>query len=168
MSEKGPHADARLLKHHEDYIGSHMAFIDWTPKLSVGSPLMDRQHKALIALINQLHSAMLKGALKEDMQKVFSELIWYTASHFNSEEALMRETGYPRLASHYLEHVEFVRKAQDLHAQLLAGKFTVSIDLLRFLKSWLSDHILGSDQQYAPYLKVEKSPVAHGCEPSRV
>lgn len=137
-----------------------MAFIDWTPKFSVGSPLMDRQHKALIALTNQIHSAMLKGALKEDMQRVFSELISYTASHFTSEEGLMREAGYPRLTSHHLQHMEFVQRARELHAQLLAGKFTVSMDLLRFLKSWLSEHILGSDQQYAPYLNAKRSPVS--------
>jgi hemerythrin-like metal-binding protein len=103
---------------------------------------------------------MLKGALKEDMQRVFSELISYTASHFTSEEGLMREAGYPRLTSHHLQHMEFVQRARELHAQLLAGKFTVSMDLLRFLKSWLSEHILGSDQQYAPYLNAKRSPVS--------
>ncbi len=72
----------------------------------------------------------------------------------------MRQAGYPRLAIHHAEHVEFVAKARDLYAQLLAGKFTVSMDLLRFLKTWLSEHILGSDQQYAPYLSAERTSVA--------
>jgi hemerythrin-like metal-binding protein len=138
-----------------------MAFIDWNPRFSVGSPVLDQQHKALIALINQLHAAMLKGALKEDMQHVFSELVYYTESHFKSEEGLMRQAGYPSLAAHHAQHVEFAQKARDLHAQLQAGKFTVSMDLLRFLKSWLSEHILGADQQYAPYLNAEKRPAAN-------
>jgi hemerythrin len=56
--------------------------------------------------------------------------------------------------------VEFVEKARELHAPLLAGKFTVSLDLLRFLKNWLSEHILGTDQKYAPYLNEQRSPVA--------
>jgi hemerythrin len=137
-----------------------MAFIDWTPKFSVGSLLLDQQHKMLLALINQLHAAMLRGGLKEDMQKIFTELILYTESHFKAEEGMLRHISYPRLATHHLQHVEFVQKAKDLHAQLLAGKFTVSMDLLRFLKSWLSEHILGTDQQYVPFLNAEKSPVA--------
>jgi hemerythrin-like metal-binding protein len=136
-----------------------MAFIDWNPRFSVGSLVLDQQHKALIALINQLHAAMLKGALKEDMQHVFSELVYYTESHFKSEEGLMRQAGYPGLAAHHAQHVEFVAKARDLHAQLRAGRFTVSMDLLRFLKSWLGEHILGADQQYAPYLAAGSSAV---------
>jgi methyl-accepting chemotaxis protein/hemerythrin len=43
---------------------------------------------------------------------------------------------------------------------LLAGKFTVSMDLLRFLRTWLSDHIMGTDQQYAPCLAEQNHPVA--------
>lgn len=135
-----------------------MAFIDWNPEFSVRSPVLDQQHKALIGIINKLHDAMLRGALAEDMQTILQELIRYAESHFTSEEALMRRAGYPRLATHRIQHVEFVRKARDLHAQLLAGKFTVSMDLLRFLRSWLSEHILGEDRQYVPFLEAEKSP----------
>jgi hemerythrin len=137
-----------------------MAFVDWTPKFSVGSPVLDQQHKALIELINQLHAAMLRGGSNVEMQRIFQELIRYTQYHFKAEEGMLRQAGYPRLEPHHLQHVEFVEKARDLHSQLLASKFTVSTDLLRFLRSWLSDHILGSDQQYAPYLNAEKSPVA--------
>jgi hemerythrin len=137
-----------------------MAFIDWAPKFSVGSLILDQQHKALIDLINQLHATMLRGGAKEELQGIFQELIRYTQCHFKAEEGMMRQAGYPRLPSHHLQHVEFVEKARDLHNQLLAGEFTVSIDLLRFLRSWLSEHILGSDQQYAPYLKAKKSAVA--------
>ena len=140
--------------------GSQVAFIEWNPKFSVGSAVLDQQHKALIALINQLHAAMLKGGLKQDMERIFSELIYYTESHFKSEEGLMRQAGYPSLAAHHRQHVEFVQKARDLHVQLQAGKFTVSMELLRFLKNWLSEHILGTDQQYAPYLNAEKTPAA--------
>jgi hemerythrin-like metal-binding protein len=160
MSERGPHADMRLRKHQEDYIGLQMAFIDWTSKFSVGSPVLDQQHKALIELINQLHAAMLRGGSNEDLQRIFQELIRYTQYHFKAEEGIMRQAGYPRLEPHYLQHVEFVEKARELHSQLLAGKFTVSMDLLRFLKSWLSDHILGADRQYVPFLKAQNSLVA--------
>lgn len=137
-----------------------MAFIDWNDRFSVGSLVLDQQHKALVALINQLHAAMLKGALKEDMRKVFGELVHYTDSHFKAEEEMMRQSGYPLLAGHRTEHVEFVLKARELQGRLLTGKLTVSLDLLRFLKSWLSEHILGSDQQYAPYLSAARSLAA--------
>jgi hemerythrin-like metal-binding protein len=137
-----------------------MAFIDWTAKFSVGSLTLDQQHKSLIEIINKLHAAMLQGGDARDLQRIFQDLIAYTQSHFNAEEGILRQTDYPNLASHHREHVEFVQKARDLHAQLIAGKFTVSMELLRFLKTWLSEHILGTDQQYAAYLKPEKYSAA--------
>ena len=137
-----------------------MAFIDWTPAFCVSSPVLDQQHKSLIAIINELHAAMLKGGLKEDLQRIFGELISYAESHFKAEEGMLRQTGYPLLVSHHRQHVEFVQKARDLHTQLLAGKFTVSMDLMRFLKSWLSEQILGTDTQYVPFLNAERRPVA--------
>jgi len=137
-----------------------MAFIDWTAKFSVGSPTIDQQHKRLIAIINKLHDAMLKGGVKNDMEMIFKDLIAYTESHFSAEEAMLKKINYPRLASHQQQHLEFVQTARNLHAQLLAGKFTVSMDLLRYLKTWLSEHILGTDQQYAPFLADQRSPIS--------
>ena len=77
-----------------------MAFIDWAPKFSVQSVVLDQQHKTLIALINDLHAAMLRGGATEDMQKVFKDLISYTESHFRAEEGIMRQAAYPRLEAH--------------------------------------------------------------------
>ena len=137
-----------------------MPLINWEPRFSVGSLVLDEQHKTLIALINQLHAAMLKGAPAGEMRQVFSELVAYTESHFKAEEGLMQRGGYPRLEAHCAEHREFVRTIRESYARLLAGKLTVSMDLLRFLKSWLSGHILGTDQQYVPYLQSAKVPAA--------
>lgn len=140
--------------------GSSMALIDWTPKYSVGSTVLDQQHKVLFSLINQLHAAMLRGGRDEDVQRIFPELLSYTESHFKEEEAMLSRIAYPRLAQHRLQHASFVEKVRDLNAKLLAGEFKVSIYLLGFLKAWLSEHILGTDQQYVAFLNPVQSPVS--------
>jgi hemerythrin len=134
-----------------------MAFLDWTPKFSVGSPVLDQQHKVLLSLINQLHGTMLRGGRDEDVQKIFLELISYTESHFKAEEAMLSRIGYPKLAAHRVQHVAFVEKIRALNGELLAGEFKVSIHLLEFLKTWLSEHILGTDQQYVAFLNPVQS-----------
>jgi len=136
-----------------------MALIDWTPKYSVGSAVLDQQHKVLFSLINQLHAAMLRGGREEEVQKIFFDLISYTESHFKEEETMLSRIGYPKLAPHRLQHAAFVEKVRDLNSQLLAGEFKVSIYLLGFLKTWLSEHILGTDQQYVAFLNPVQSPV---------
>lgn len=136
-----------------------MAFIDWSKEFSVGSPALDQQHMGLIALINQLHASLLKAAQKDELNRIFGELIRYTDSHFKSEEGMMRQASYPARAAHQLEHEEFVRQVLELHDQFIAGRHMVSMDLLKFLKKWLTDHILGSDQEYAPFLNPVQMPV---------
>jgi hemerythrin len=37
-----------------------------------------------------------------------------------------------------------------LQADFRSGKMTVSLDLMKFLKSWLTSHILENDKKYAP------------------
>jgi len=40
-----------------------------------------------------------------------------------------------------------------LQAQYKSGKVTtLSLEVMTFLKSWLIDHIQGSDQKYGPHL----------------
>jgi len=117
---------------------------------------LDDQHKLLIALINDLHTAILRRGTEEELQRIFQELILYTESHFKCEEGLLRQAGYPRLVAHHIQHVEFVQEARDLYDQLTAGKCTVSMDLLVALKKWWSNHILGTDQQYVSYLNARE------------
>ena len=34
-------------------------FVEWTPKLELHVPLVDREHKLLVEYINELHQAMM-------------------------------------------------------------------------------------------------------------
>jgi hemerythrin len=161
--EIGPQFDRRNRVRHKTWEGSRMAFMNWQPDFSVGSPALDDQHKGLIELINELHTATLRGQVRTEMQRIFGELIQYTETHFSCEEGLMRQTSYPRYLAHRVQHVQFVHKLQELFVQAKAMKFTVSMDLLLFLKTWLSEHILGTDQELAPHLKA-----ARGADPEPV
>ncbi|HPT28171.1 MAG TPA: bacteriohemerythrin [Bryobacteraceae bacterium] len=133
-----------------------MAFIEWKPAYSVQVEDLDRQHQRLVELINSLHDAMKIGAPRQALERIVSDLVAYTRFHFQTEERLMQFHGFPLLSEHLREHESLtttvVRFQEDLHA----GRVAVSIPLMQFLKSWLTGHILGSDVQYAPYMK--------GCE----
>jgi hemerythrin-like metal-binding protein len=143
-----------------------MAFIDWTLAFSVGAPVLDDQHKLLIALINELHATILQRGTEEELQRIFQELILYTESHFKCEEGLLRQACYPRLVAHHLLHVEFIDQGRRLYDELLAGKSTVSMDLLVALKKWWNGHILGTDRQYVSYLNATSGRLPPGDETS--
>jgi hemerythrin len=165
MGEEGPQTaalrkDRRHRGSQETKGGPPVAFINWTPAFSVGIPVIDDQHKILIALINELHAATLRGEAREVMERTFQELVLYAESHFKCEEGFLRQVGYPFLVKHHVEHREFVVKVQKLYSASFAIKFMRSMDLLVFLRSWWGEHILVADQKYVPFLNAGNRSVA--------
>lgn len=129
------------------------ALITWKDQYSVNIREIDEQHKKLIAMINELHDAMMTGKGKEVMTTVLDKLANYCVSHFAMEERLMSTNGYPEYADHKDKHVKMTAKVVDLQKKLAQGGTAVmSNDVMTFLKSWLDKHILGTDMKYSSFL----------------
>jgi len=123
--------------------------ISWSPKYSVNHPVMDAQHKQLIGLINELHSAMCQGHGKDVLQKILDELIKYTKVHFGSEEKLMRDMNYAEFTQHRHIHKILTQQVIRLQNKFKEGKILLSIEVMKFLKDWLINHIQGTDKKYS-------------------
>jgi len=131
-----------------------MSFMDWKDSYSVGMAQIDQQHKKLVELINTLHTAMSQGEGKAVVAKVLDELISYCANHFAAEERLFETSSYPDVADHKEKHRKMTAKVLALQKDVQAGKKAISMDVMNFLEQWLDKHILGTDKNYAPYLKA--------------
>ncbi len=128
----------------------------WGEKYRVGIEIVDDQHKKLIALINELHEAMSLGEGSEVMEETLDELVEYTYTHFSSEENLMNIYHYPDLGKHKVEHEYFAKQVSNIKHNLERGSsIAITLSTMNFLKDWLSNHILGTDMQYAPFLKEQ-------------
>jgi hemerythrin-like metal-binding protein len=125
------------------------AIFPWKDAYSVRIPQVDTQHKGLIGLINDLHAAMLEGRGKEALSRILDDLVAYTEKHFAFEESIMRQRGYSALAEHRQRHQKLTSQVYELRDKFCAGKITVTIEVMQFLKSWLADHILSADMAYA-------------------
>lgn len=130
-----------------------MAFIDWTPALSVSIPAIDQQHQKLVSLINELHDAMRLGKGRDVLGGVLGELLNYTRTHFADEEERMRARGYGELAHHKRLHDELTERVMRLKREFDSGQPVLTIDVMTFLQHWLTNHIMVSDKAYVPNLK---------------
>jgi hemerythrin len=130
-----------------------MPFMDWDRKYVLGIDEVDRQHKHLFEIVNHMHDAVTSGADQSAVTTILDELIHYTVEHFETEENMFREHEYPGYEKHRLEHNELAARVLDLQRRLREGSATVSFDVLEFLSDWLADHTLGSDQEFAAFLK---------------
>ncbi|MCX7820979.1 MAG: bacteriohemerythrin [Brevinematales bacterium] len=130
-----------------------MAYIDWSSELSVGVNLFDEQHKKLVGIINKLYDAMKEGKGRNVLGEIFNELIEYTKFHFKAEEEVFLKYDYPGYSEQQREHSKLTKEVMDLKDKYDKGNIFITVEMLSFLKDWLSHHILEVDKKYGPYLK---------------
>lgn len=126
-----------------------MPIMKWSEELSVGIGEIDNQHKRLIELINSLHDAMLAKQGKQAISGILDELAAYTVYHFQNEEKYMEKFGYPGYQVHKHEHEGFVLKVGSFQKDYNDGKLGLSIEIMNFLRDWVSNHIKGTDKKYS-------------------
>lgn len=126
--------------------------VPWRDDFGVGNATIDADHKRLFELFNEFVAAVNANRADGDIQGVLAELLDYTDTHFDREERLMREHGYPDFATHKTMHDTFVRQLHDVNSALDAGGEKGAF-VLGFLGKWLSGHILGVDKKLGAYLR---------------
>lgn len=129
-----------------------MVLIAWTDKLAVNVKEIDDQHKKLINIINQLNDAMNSGKGRDVLGKVLTELVNYTMYHFGTEERLMEQHKYVNSPTHKAEHQKFVDTVGDFKKKFDSGNAMLSIKIMHFLRDWLTNHIMKTDQKFGQAL----------------
>ena len=129
------------------------SMFDWTASYSVGVGSVDGQHQNLFAMCRELHAAMVAGQGKAALSRILDRLVQYTVVHFAHEERLMRLYDYPEFAAHKAQHEGLKAQVLKFQQDFESGRAAITVQLLQFLRSWLQQHIQGSDQKLAPYLK---------------
>jgi len=127
-------------------------FYEWNDKLSVGVPSIDRQHKILIALINDLHTSIETGKSQSDAKFILKKIITYARAHFIYEEGLFISHDYDATEEHLESHERIKVKLLELKKQSEDNQFNLPDELMMFLKDWLNNHILKEDMGYSELL----------------
>ncbi len=134
-------------------------FVEWSDTLSVGIEEIDEQHKVLVDLVNQMHEAIHQRHGSDVVIGILGTLAEYTRIHFAVEESLMRILNYPGYEQHKEIHEELLHTVQDLQEKVASGKRSIGFELMHFLKTWLTKHIMEEDMQYSGFfLKAGAQP----------
>lgn len=123
--------------------------IIWDESFSVNVSEIDRQHKKLVEMANELHTAIMERKDEDLLGKIVSGLISYTETHFKTEEKYFNQFEYPEKKEHIEEHKSFIKKISEIIDELGTGKRTLSRDVLEFMSEWLETHIKGTDNKYS-------------------
>ena len=129
--------------------------ITWKDQYSVGIDSIDQQHKRLVHLINQLQTAVDYSTGEEFEREALDELVDYTKTHFSYEEGLMQQYAYPEFEPHKAQHQKMIQQVEDVLAEYEQDQDRAMRHALDFLKTWLINHINGTDKEYSDFL-IEK------------
>ena len=123
----------------------------WQPFLSLGVEELDAQHKRLIAIANDFLDAARSGQADRAVRHAAAALLAHADEHFADEEAYMASIGYPDLDAHREKHRDLHTRAADLVQRLEASETVEprTVDVL--IKTWLLEHILGTDLEIAAF-----------------
>jgi hemerythrin len=125
--------------------------IKWTPDLSVGEEVIDKEHQKWIALLNDFYQGLMDGKSKEKLTELVIGMLDYTKYHFANEERYMKSINYPDFEQHKEKHDQYVAKITEFHQKIANDQMILSLEVTNFLKTWLINHIKGTDQQYARF-----------------
>ncbi len=125
--------------------------IEWNDKLSVKIDEIDEQHKILVSLINSLYESIVTQTTDLEVNNILEQLVQYTIIHFAVEESLMRIFHYPEHDAHKKHHEELTNQVISLRTKVKNKETEISMKLLNFLRSWLTNHIMVEDQLYSPF-----------------
>ena len=128
-------------------------FIEWDSKYDVGIEAVDKQHRHLVDLMNDLYDACLgeKWELDQKFKDVMKELVDYVMVHFKDEEKIMEAIKYLNLKEHKQTHEGFIKEMLSSVSAYTNGKQLVPNSFVRFLRDWLFNHILIDDKEWARY-----------------
>jgi hemerythrin len=133
-----------------------METFEWQDRYAVGVTEIDEQHRRLIAAINDFYTGLQYDRSREALTKLLRFLIDYIDMHFKTEEVFMERHAYPGFAEHKRQHQGFVSRVSQMAERYLSGNLLLSLEVTRFLRQWLTEHILGTDKELGLFL------TAHG------
>ncbi|NEQ46005.1 MAG: hemerythrin family protein [Leptolyngbya sp. SIOISBB] len=135
-----------------------MTIAVWRDEYHTGHPEIDQQHQQLFQLVNQIHH--LTQSEQPDHAAIYSQLNEFAScaiTHFDLEEALMAQHGYPNFAVHCQTHRALVNKVQTLLTKFDQTAETQVAVVTEVLADWMVHHIRGEDRQMIRFFQASNA-----------
>ena len=138
--------------------------INWGHAFVVNHSHLDEQHNQLVQVVNGIAFAHRNGGDTDSIKVLLHRFARDSKHHFESEEAVMRETAYPLKEEHMLEHAGLLRRLTDIITPYQDPGKGICGDGVASLREWLLDHMDTADRKFGEFLADQKAG-HHGDRP---
>lgn len=135
-----------------------MALLSWSTQYSIGNDVIDTEHEELFRLVNAFHDHWQEKRDAQSIAVLLNQLIAYAEMHFQHEEIIMRDAEFPKLAEHQRIHEAMVETIFKLRQSFEEQHNHLETNTMRFIKSWLVEHIIQNDYLFRDFLSRRKAP----------
>ena len=128
----------------------HKLYIAWKDSYCIGIPIIDEQHRCIVSIINSIHYFVEEHRELDVLESIINMMIQYTVIHFKTEEAMLKEAGYPPIEEQILLHKQLINQLKEVSHEATQE---CDVDpLLKLLKAWWLSHINQEDRKYVPFM----------------
>lgn len=121
----------------------------------VGNALIDRDHQQFIDLVNRI-----AGATSAEFASLFDELYAHTQEHFDRENELMTQYGFPAEVIHRNEHQRVLNEFKQFQRQTAKGSLSMArAFVIEQVPEWFNLHIATMDSALASFIDFKSQSV---------
>ena len=120
----------------------------WRPDWESGNRQIDRQHRELLEMANDLMDMALVSANIDSVYRGMQNLLAHIQHHFWDEERILSKLSWPRLDHHAQCHVDLLDEAARFEERLLTGEIKSSSVFAFITETIISGHLLKEDAMY--------------------
>ena len=128
----------------------HKLYIAWKDSYCIGIPIIDEQHRCIVSIINSIHYFVAEHRELDVLESIINMMLQYTVIHFNTEEAMLKEAGYPSIEEHVLLHKQLINQLKSVSHEAMQDCDVGP--LLKLLRAWWLSHINQEDRKYVPFM----------------
>ena len=129
---------------------------NWDDSMETGDPIMDRQHREIIELVDRLDAIGVDDdSWMKHAHEILDRVMDLAVTHFATEELLMVRVGYPEEAQKRMleQHHDFKAYARIRVLEFRVGERSGLALLPGFLRMWLVEHEFGLDRELVSWIR---------------
>lgn len=127
---------------------SRLVSLLWKASFNVGHEVIDRQHRRLFEISNELINKLLTQQPKGDIELLLDELVLDIKDHFQSEEEIMQSYNNPISRGHKQIHASLLSRVEQMRDAFHGDRLSAS-ELVGFLTcDVVADHIIREDLKF--------------------